>query len=118
MKRVLVLLAVIVMLVSLTACNTHDVKGTVVQISENGYADLSIMPQKLFEMADIGESVVVTIGDFQKEMPLVDSIIAEDGKLQLYYDSEEHTLSVVLYNQDFCDSYNILENAKVRIKRP
>ena len=30
-------------------------------------------------------------GDFQKEMPLVDSIIAEDGKLQLYYDLEEHS---------------------------
>ena len=49
---------------------------------------------------------------------MVDTIIDEDGKLQLYYDSKEHTLSVVSYNQDFCESYSILENSKVIIRQP
>ena len=118
MKRLSALLALIIILVSLTACNTNVVKGTILQNSDNGYSVLDIMPQKLFEIADIGESVVVSIGDFQEEMPLVDNIIDEDGKLELYYDSKEHTLSVVSYNQDFCESYNILENSKVKIKQP
>ena len=118
MRRLSVLLVVIIMLVSLTACNTNVVKGTVIQNSDNGYAVLDIMPQKLFEISEVGENVVVIIGDFEKEMPLVDHIIAEDGKLQLYYDSEEHTLNIVSYNQNFCKSYNILENSTVEIRQP
>lgn len=116
MKRLSVLLVLIVILVSLTACNTNVVKGTIVQKSDNSYAVLDIMPQKLFEIAEIDESVVVTIGDFKKEMPLVDNVIAEDGKLQLYYNSEEHTLNIVSYNEDFCDVYNIPDNSKVKIE--
>ncbi|MBE6638710.1 MAG: hypothetical protein E7616_04550 [Ruminococcaceae bacterium] len=117
MKRLSVLL-IIIMLISFTACNTNVVKGTIIQNSDNSYAVLDIMPQKLFEISEIGENVVVIIGDFEKEMPLVDHIIAEDGKLQLYYDPKEHTLNIVLYNQDFCESYNILENSKVKIEKP
>ena len=117
MKRLSVLLLTIV-IVSLTACSTNVVKGTVIQNSDNGYAVLDIMPQKLFEFSEIGENVVIIIGDFEKEMPLVDHIIVEDGKLQLYYDSEEHTLNIVSYNQNFCKSYNILENSTVEIRQP
>ena len=117
MKRLSVLLLTIV-IVSLTACSTNVVKGTVIQNSNNGYAVLDIMPQKLLEFFEIGENVVVIIGDFEKEMPLVDNIIVEDGKLQLYYDSEEHTLNIVSYNQNFCESYNIIENSKVKIRQP
>ena len=117
MRRLSVLLLTIV-IVSLTACSTNVVKGTVIQNSDNGYAVLDIMPQKLLEFFEIGENVVVIIGDFEKEMPLVDNIIVEDGKLQLYYDSEEHTLNIVAYNQNFCESYNIIENSKVKIRQP
>ena len=117
MKRLSVLLLTIV-IVSLAACSTNVVKGTVIQNSDNGYAVLDIMPQKLLEFFEIGENVVVIIGDFEKEMPLVDNIIVEDGKLQLYYDSEEHTLNIVSYNQNFCESYNIIENSKVKIRQP
>ena len=117
MKRLSVLIIVIIMLASLTACNTNVVKGTIIQNTENGHAVLDIMPQKLFEISEIGESVVVTIGGLQEEIPLVDHIIAEDGKLQLYYNSEEHTLSIVSYNEDFCEGYNIPENSKVKIKK-
>ncbi len=116
MKRLSTLLVIIVILVSLTACNTNVVKGTIIQKSDNRYAVLDIMPQKLFEIAEIGESVVITIGDFQKEMPLVDNIIVENGKLQLYYNSKEHTLNIVSYNDDFCEVYNIPENSKVKIE--
>lgn len=116
MKR-LSFLFVVIMLVSLTACNTNVVKGTIIQDSGNGYAVLDIMPQKLFEIAQIGESVVVTIGDFQKEMPLVNHMIAENGKLQLYYDSGVHTISIVSYNQFFCKTYNISVNSNVKIEK-
>ena len=118
MKRASVLLICIVIMVSFTSCNTNVVKGTIIRNSDNGYAVLDIMPQKLFEIAAIGESIVVTIDDFQKEMPLVDSIIDEDGKLQLYYNSDEHSLSVVSYNRDFCEVYNISVNSTVKIEKP
>ena len=117
MKKLFILL-VIIMLISLTACNANVVKGTVIQNSDNGYAVLDIMPQKLFELSEIGENVIVIIGDFEEEMPLVDHIIEEDGKLQLYYDREEHTLNIVSYNQNFYERYNIVENSKVRIEKP
>ena len=48
MKRLSALLALIIILVSLTACNTNVVKGTIIQNSDNGYSILDIMPQKLF----------------------------------------------------------------------
>ncbi len=118
MKRLSVLLICIIIIVSLTACNTNAVKGTIVQKSDNGCAVLDIMPQKLFEIVEVGESVVVTIGDFHKEMSLVDDLIEEDGKLQLYYNSEEHSLNIVSYNQNFCEIYNIPVNSKVKIQKP
>ena len=117
MKRLSILLIYIVIMVSFTACDTNVVKGTIVQESDNAYAVLDIMPQKLFEIAAIGESVVVTIDDFQKEMPLVDDMIDEDGKLQLYYNSDEHSINIVLYNRDFCEVYNISANSKVKIEK-
>ena len=67
MKRLSVLLLTIV-IVSLTACSTNVVKGTVIQNSDNGYAVLDIMPQKLLEFFEIGENVVVISGDFEKEI--------------------------------------------------
>ena len=117
MKRLSILLICIIIMVSLTACDSNVVKGTIIQNADNRYAVLDIMPQKLFEIAEIGESVIVTIGDFQKEMPLVDDIIDEDSKLQLYYISEEHSLNIVSYNQNFCEVYNISVNSKVKIQK-
>jgi S-adenosylmethionine hydrolase len=117
MKRLSILLVVIIILVSFTACDSNVVKGTIIQKSDNGYAVLDIMPQKLFEIAEVGESVVVIIGDFQMEMSLVDDLTEEDGKLQLYYNSEEHSLNIVSYNQNFCEIYNIPVNSKVKIQK-
>lgn len=117
MKRLSILLVVIIILVSFTACDSNVVKGTIIQNSDNDYAVLDIMPQKLFEIAEVGESVVVIIGDFQMEMSLVDDLTEEDGKLQLYYNSEEHSLNIVSYNQNFCEIYNIPVNSKVKIQK-
>ncbi len=80
-------------------------------------ARLDIMPQKLFELAEIGDVVVVTAGEFKAEMPLVDKIIAEEGKLQLYFDSNDHSLSICVYNQNFCETYNVSPSAKVKITK-
>ena len=45
-------------------------KGSIAQQSIDGSAVLDIMPQKLFEFADIGDTVVVSVGDFKSEMLL------------------------------------------------
>ena len=117
MKRILALVLVVIMLISLSACSTNVVKGSIIQDADSGTAILDIMPQKLFEIVEIGETVVVTIGDFQKEMTLVDQIIPEEGRLQLFYNPREHNLSIVSYNQDFCAVYNIPVSSKVKIEK-
>lgn len=117
MKKVLTLLLVVVLIFSLAACNQEIAKGSIIGKTANGMAQLDIMPQKLFEFAEIGDMVVVTAEGFKAEMPLVDEIIAEEGKLQLFYDSNEHCISICVYNKDFCDTYNISSSAKVRITK-
>ena len=117
MKRLYILLLVVVLIFSLTACNEDLVKGSIVSQENNTMAQLDIMPQKLFEFAEIGDMVVVTAGDFKAEMPLVDELIAEEGKLQLFYDLNEHSLSICSYNQNFCETYNVAPDAKVKINK-
>lgn len=117
MKRILALVLVSIILISLSACSTNVVKGSILQNTDNGIAILDVMPQKLFAITEIGETVVVTIGDFQKEMTLVDQIIPEEGRLQLFYDSNEHNLSIVAYGQDFCTVYNVPVHSKVKIEK-
>ncbi len=80
-------------------------------------AKLDIMPQKLLEFAKIDDMVVVTAGEFKAEMPLVNEIIAEEGKLQLFFDSKEHTLNICVYNQNFCKTYNVSPDSKVKITK-
>ena len=117
MKRLFIFLFVLVMSISLTACSTKQVKGRVISQTDESMAELDIMPQKLFEFADIGDFVTVTVGDFEQEMVLVDKLIAEDGKLQLFYNSDLHNLSICAYNQNFCKVYGIPVNAKVQIEK-
>jgi len=47
----------------------------------------------------------------------VDILIAEDGKLQLFFDKEDHNINICIYNQRFCDTYDIEMGAKVTIKK-
>ena len=70
------------------------------------------------EKAGVGDTVVITIGDFEKEMPFVDELILEDGKLQLLLDRDAWNLSVCIYNGDFCEIYDIDigEKALVELK--
>ena len=117
MKRLYVILLVAVLIFCLTACNEVWIKGSIVNQANDTMAKLDIMPQKLFEFAEIGDTVVVTAGDFKSEMPLVDELIEEDGKLQLLYDSDEHSLTICAYNQNFFETYNVSPDTKVKITK-
>ena len=117
MKRVVSIIVVFMLLFSLSACSDTTVKGSVVRESTYGNAELDIMPQKLMENIIVGDTVLVTIGDFSEEMPFVDILIAEDGKLQLFFDKEDHNINICIYNQRFCDTYDIEVGAKVTIKK-
>ena len=117
MKKLLASFLVVILIFSLAACNQEVVKGSIIQQTDSGMAQLDMMPQKLFEFAEIGDVVVVTAGEFKAKMPLVDEIIAEEGKLQLFFDSNEHSLSICVYNQNFCETYNVSLDAKVKITK-
>lgn len=117
MKRLFILLLILVMSISLVACNTKQVKGTIISQTDESMAELDIMPQKLFEFANIGDAVIVTVGNSEQEMVLVDKLIAEDGKLQLFYNSDLHNLSICSYNQNFCEVYGVSVNTKVIITK-
>ena len=116
-KRALSLFLVFIMAVSLVACGAEQVKGSMIGQTDAGMAKLDIMPQKLFEIAEIGDTVVVTAGSFKEEMPLVDEIITEEGKLQLFYDANAHSISICLYSENFCETYNVSFPEKVRIAK-
>jgi len=117
MKRFVSMIVVFILLFSLSACSDTTVKGSVVRESAYGNAELDIMPQKLLEIAEVGDTVLVTIGDFSEEMPFIDELIEVDGKLQLFFDKEDHNINICIYNQRFCDTYNIDVGAKVTIKK-
>ena len=117
MKRMIAFLMVVIMISSLSACADTTVKGTVLRESAYGNAELDIMPQKLMEKVDIGDTVVVTIGDFEKEMPFIEEIIEEDGKLQLFLDREDWSISVCIFNGNFCETYGIDAGEKVLIEK-
>ncbi len=117
MKRLFLILFMLVIVFSLSACADTTVKGSVVCESADGNAELDIMPQKMLEIANVGETVIVTIGDFSGEMLFVDELIEEDGKLQLFLDEEDWNISVCSYNQRFCDLYAVGDGEKVEIKK-
>ena len=102
---------------SFSACADTTAKGSVENITESGDAVLDIMPQKLLELADIGDTVLVKVGDFSGEMLLVNQPAEEDGVVQLYLDNDEWRLSVRICNESFCDKYDVDVGAKVRITR-
>ena len=115
MKKVATIILVLTMLLSLVSCVNDSAKGSVVRKSSSGDAVLDIMPQKMLEMVDIGEIAVVRIGKFSAEMPFVDERIEEEGKLQLLLDREEWGVSICIYNQDFCQIYDIDLGDRVKI---
>ena len=117
MKRFVSIFVVFILLFSLTACSDTTVRGSVVRESTYGNAELDIMPQKLLEKVNVGDIVVVTIGDFSEEMFFIDKLIEEDGKSQLFLDKEDWNINVCIYNQRFCEIYSIKSGDKVTIKK-
>ncbi len=117
MKKAWSVFLLITIVFTLTACTNDTVKGSVVGELTNGNAELDVMPQKLLEQVNIGETVVVTVGDFSAEMPFVEELIAEDGKLQLFFDKEDWNINICLYNERFCQTYEIGAGEKVEIRK-
>ena len=117
MKKLFLVIMIFIMLVCLSACASIYVKGTVSSNTDNGDAILDIMPQKIMEKANIGDTVTVSIGDFCEEMPFVDEMIKEDGKLQLFLDKNSWSITVCIYDQDFLKTYNIDLGEKVFISK-
>ena len=117
MKRIVAILLIAAAVFALTACNSNTVRGSVSSVSENGDAELDIMPQKLLGKADVGDTLVVTIGDFKEEMPVVEELIPEDGKLQLLLDREDWGLCVCIYNGNFCETYDVAIGDRVVIEK-
>ena len=117
MKRFISIIVIFILLFSLCACSDTTVKGSVACESTYGNAVLDIMPQKLMENIKIGDTVLVTVGDFSEEIPFVDKLIEEDGKLQLFFDKEDHNINICIYNQRFCDTYGIDVGLKVTIEK-
>ena len=117
MKKIFAILMLIVLLFSVSACSNNFIKGSVIKESAYGDATLDIMPQKVLEKLNIGDTVIVKIGDFEEEMPFVDELIAEDGKLQLVLDRENWNISVCVYNECFFEKYGIEVEDKVEIRK-
>lgn len=113
---IVLILFSVALLFLFSSCAASAVKGSVVEKTTGGNAVLDIMPQKLMEKAEVGDTVVVTIGDFEKEMPFVDELILEDGKLQLLLDRDAWNLSVCIYNGNFCETYGIDVGEKVLVE--
>ena len=117
MKRIVGILLLFVMMLTLSSCATNTVKGSIVEITETGNAVLDIMPQKLMEKANVGDTVVVSIGNYKEEMTFVEELIVEDGKLQLFLDREDWRISICIYNGDFCEKFSIDIGEKVSIEK-
>ena len=120
MKRISVFIAIVLSLAILAGFTYREqffVKGTAVLITEEGDLILDIMPQKLMDKVQIGETAYVTIGTFHQEMLFVEQLIPEEGRPQLLLDREDWTIRVCLYNGNFFKTYQIRENARVRIRK-
>lgn len=93
------------------------VKGTIIGQTDDGAALLDIMPQKLFEIADVGDILIVSVEDFQKEMLLTDELNVEEGTYLLFYDSSNHCLSLCIYDQHFYEIHGLSGNEKITIRK-
>lgn len=117
MKKFFAISILIVLLFLLSACSDNVVKGSIVRESAYGNAELDIMPQKMLEKINIGDTVIVKIGDFEEEMLFVDELVAEDGKLQVFLDREDCNINICIYNESFFEKYDIEVEDKVEIRK-
>ena len=117
MKKIQIVLMLLVMILTITSCADTTVRGSVYEITASGNAMIDRMPQKVLEILDIGDTVLVSIGGHKLEMPFVDELIREDGTLQLVHDTGESTIYICLYNQNFSEVYGIKANDRVFISK-
>ena len=101
MKRIVAVLVFIVCVFTLSACGDVAVRGSICKASTDGNAELDIMPQKLLEKINVGDTVVVTVGGADRTMPFVDEIVAEDGKMQLFFDEENWNIQICVITKVF-----------------
>ncbi|MBQ2988049.1 MAG: hypothetical protein IJD59_02990 [Clostridia bacterium] len=94
-----------------------SVRGTVAQVTEDGRAELDIMPQKVLEELSVGDTALVKIGSFRAEMPLVEELIPEEGKLQLLLDRENGSVLICSYREDVCERYGICVGDRVTVRK-
>ena len=116
MKKIIALIIAIACVLALASCADTYAKGTVCAVRENGDAALDVMPQKVLEKVDVGSTAFVTAGDFRGEMPLVDKLIEEEGKLQLYLDREDWSIRICVFGGSFCEVYGVNVGDKFTIK--
>lgn len=117
MKKTRIVLMLLVMILAITSCADTTVRGSVYEITASGDAMTDRMPQKVLEILDIGDTVLVSIGGHKLEMPFVDELIREDGTLQLVHDTVEGTIYICLYNQNFSEVYGIKAKDSVFISK-
>lgn len=94
-----------------------SVRGTVAQATEDGRAELDIMPQKVLEELSVGDTALVKIGSFRAEMPLVEELIPEVGKLQMLLDRENGNVLICSYREDVCERYGIRVGDRVTVRK-
>ncbi|MBR6743767.1 MAG: hypothetical protein IKM00_00915 [Clostridia bacterium] len=94
-----------------------SVRGTVAQVTEDGRAELDIMPQKVLEELSVGDTALVKIGSFRVEMPLVEELIPEVGKLQMLLDRENGNVLICSYREDVCERYGICVGDRVTVRK-
>ena len=121
MKKILLFIIVTalasVALVSAFAYFAGSVRGTVAQVTEDGRAELDIMPQKLLEEVSVGDTALVKIGSFKAEMPLAEELIPEEGKLQLLLDKENGDVLICSYREDVCEQYGVRVGDRVTVRK-
>ena len=102
----------IVVLLSVLVCRSQA--GSVVSI--DGDVALDIMPQKLMEKAELGDTVTVMCGGLRQAMPFTDEIITEDGTVQLLLDRENWCIRLYQYQGGVAEEYNIDVGDRILIR--
>ncbi len=113
----LISLLALAVLVSSFVYLAGSVRGTVSRVTENGSAELDIMPQKILEEISVGDTVLVKVGSFEAEMPLVEKLIPEKGQWQLLLDKEAWSVQILSYGEDVCKTYGIRTGDRVTVRK-
>ena len=83
-KQTAAVLVIVLLVVSLCGCQSTIFPTMIREFDEDGNA---VLNTTLYDMnsrgLNIGDTFQVTIGEYSKTMPIVDTVIEDDGKLQL-----------------------------------